>query len=108
MLAETFPSLVFDDLLCVGFPSPGRERAWAEEPDDLEVLAEWCEDAETVAPLYPFPAPGGLLPWATSYQGDYFLWTTHGRGPEEWTVMWPPETAAGGTARQVLSSSWRI
>jgi hypothetical protein len=81
LLAETYPSLLFDDFLGVGFPPPGREKAWAEDPDDLEVLAEWCED-----PLYPFPAPGGLLPWATSYQGDYFLWTTHGTGPDEWTV----------------------
>ncbi|NWF27415.1 SMI1/KNR4 family protein [Streptomyces sp. PKU-EA00015] len=86
LLAETYPSLVFDDFLCVGFPPPGREKAWAEDPEDLEILAEWCEDAEMAVPLYPFPAPGGLLPWATSNQGDYFLWTTAEAGPDEWTV----------------------
>ncbi|MER7340870.1 SMI1/KNR4 family protein [Streptomyces sp. NPDC000075] len=86
LLAETYPSLVFGDFLCVGFPPPGREKAWAEDPEDLEILAEWCEDAETAVPLHPFPAPGGLLPWATSNQGDYFLWSTGAAGPDAWTV----------------------
>ncbi|MFG3156997.1 SMI1/KNR4 family protein [Streptomyces sp. NPDC048219] len=86
LLAETYPPLVFADFLAVGFPPAGREKAWAEDPDDLEIIAEWCEDAETATPLYPFPAPGGLLPWATSFQGDYFLWTTNETGPDTWTV----------------------
>ncbi|MFF8916756.1 SMI1/KNR4 family protein [Streptomyces sp. NPDC015032] len=86
LLGDTYPSLVFGDFLFVGFPPPGQEQAWAEDPDDLEILAEWCEDAEMPVPLRPFPAPGGLLPWATSYSGDYFLWTTGGAGPDEWTV----------------------
>nr|WP_245730082.1 hypothetical protein [Micromonospora pallida] len=36
--------------------------------------------------LRPYPAPGGLLPWAQSNQGDIFLWTTTGPGPDEWPV----------------------
>ncbi|KES06642.1 hypothetical protein BU52_12715 [Streptomyces toyocaensis] len=87
LLAESYPSMVvFGDFLCVGFPPPGREKTWAEGPEDLEILAEWCEDAEAAVPLAPFPAPGGLLPWATSNQGDYFLWTTSEAGPDAWTV----------------------
>lgn len=86
LLGNSYPSLAFGDFLCVGFPNPGQERAWAEDPEDLEILAEWCADAEMSIPLHPFPAPGGLLPWATSNQGDYFLWSTTGAGPDEWTV----------------------
>ncbi|MFJ8443370.1 hypothetical protein [Kitasatospora griseola] len=37
-------------------------------------------------PMHPYPAPGGLLPWAASSQGDFFLWTTSPAGPEDWTV----------------------
>ncbi|MFD3355685.1 SMI1/KNR4 family protein [Streptomyces fradiae] len=86
LLAGTYPSLVFGDFLHVGFPPHGREKAWAEDTSDLEILAEWCQDAETTVPLRPFPAPGGLLPWATSYQGDYFLWHTREADPDEWTI----------------------
>jgi hypothetical protein len=61
------------------------EDRWPDE-DLLATLAEWCEDADLAVPLYPFPAPGGLLPWATSNQGDFFLWSTHGQTPEDWSV----------------------
>lgn len=30
--------------------------------------------------------PGGLLTWGSSNQGDTFLWTTEGTGPEAWKV----------------------
>ncbi|MFI0786255.1 SMI1/KNR4 family protein [Streptomyces lydicus] len=86
LLGDTYPALVFGDFLAVGFPPVGSEKAWAADPDDLEILAEWCADAETSVPLRRFPAPGGLLPWATSFSGDYFLWSTGGDGPDEWTV----------------------
>ncbi|MFF4426429.1 hypothetical protein ACFY04_37725 [Streptomyces sp. NPDC001549] len=39
-----------------------------------------------VGPFWTAPASGGLLPWATSNQGDYFLWNNAGSGPDEWTV----------------------
>ncbi|MGW7348883.1 SMI1/KNR4 family protein [Streptomyces sp. NPDC054854] len=86
LLADSYPSLVFGDFLCVGFPNPGQETAWSEDSEDLEILAEWCADAEMFIPLHPFPALGGLLPWATSTQGDYFCWNTTGPGPDGWTV----------------------
>jgi hypothetical protein len=36
--------------------------------------------------MRPYPAPGGLLLWGGSNQGDFFLWTTSPTGPEHWTV----------------------
>ncbi|MEU9086188.1 hypothetical protein [Streptomyces sp. NPDC048357] len=49
LLANSYPSLAFGDFLCVGFPNPGQEQAWSEDPEDLEILAEWCADAELTA-----------------------------------------------------------
>ncbi|MER7738335.1 SMI1/KNR4 family protein [Streptomyces sp. NPDC096538] len=84
LLCGLYPMFELSDFLRVGGPAPGAEVAWATE--DLEIVAEWCEDADLAVPLHPYPAPGGLLPWASSNQGDFFLWTTSPAGPQEWTV----------------------
>lgn len=86
LLCDRYPTFVLSDFLLVGGPAPGSETAWAEDTDDLETLAERCEYADLDVPLHPYPAPGGLLPWASSYQGDYFLWTTDPAGSSAWTV----------------------
>lgn len=86
LLCELYPAFELSDFLRVGGPTPGAEVAWAEDTEDLEIVAEWCEDADLAVPMHPYPAPGGLLPWAVSNQGDYFLWTTRPAGPQEWTV----------------------
>ncbi|MUT88688.1 SMI1/KNR4 family protein [Streptomyces sp. Z38] len=86
LLCELYPTFELSDFMCVGGPAPGAEVAWAEDTEDLEVLAEWCEDADLAVPMRPYPAPGGLLPWSSSNQGDFFLWTTSLAGPQEWTV----------------------
>ncbi len=86
LLRDRYPTFVLSDFLLVGGPAPGGEAAWAEDTDDLATLAEWCEDADLSVPLHPYPAPGGLLPWSSSYQGDYFLWSTDPSGPSAWTV----------------------
>ncbi|WP_240140160.1 hypothetical protein [Streptomyces sp. MUM 178J] len=36
--------------------------------------------------LQPHPAPGGLLPWTSSVEGDLFLWITAGSTPDDWPV----------------------
>lgn len=46
---------------------------------------DWWEEDKTIG-LPPFPAPGGLYPWADSAQGDMFLWRTEGPTPDHWTV----------------------
>ncbi|MEU2249339.1 SMI1/KNR4 family protein [Streptomyces sp. NPDC019224] len=86
LLCDRYPAFELSDFLSVGRPTPGNEVAWAEDTDDLEILAEWCEDADLTLPLRPYPAPAGLLPWASSNQGDLFLWTTGPGGPGDWTV----------------------
>ncbi|MFJ9690812.1 SMI1/KNR4 family protein [Kitasatospora sp. NPDC101183] len=86
-LCELYPVFVLGDFLSVHRPVPGRERDWPQgQQEDLETVMEWCEDSDPVVPLHPYPAPGGLLPWGGSNQGDFFLWTTSPAGPQEWTV----------------------
>ncbi|WP_233289322.1 hypothetical protein [Kitasatospora sp. MBT63] len=68
-------------------PEPGGESDWVRATrEELETVAEWCAEADSAVPLHPFPAPGGLLPWAASPQGDFFLWRTGPASPQEWTV----------------------
>ncbi|MFB9558205.1 SMI1/KNR4 family protein [Streptomyces roseoviridis] len=87
LLCTLYPTFDLGDFLRVAAPVPGQEQAWVQGVrDDLDIVAEWCEDAELVVPLRPYPAPGGVLPWATSLQGDFFLWSTSPAGPGEWTV----------------------
>ncbi|MFF3071339.1 SMI1/KNR4 family protein [Kitasatospora sp. NPDC057936] len=87
LLCERYPSFVLGDFLGLGGPEPGGERRWVEGlRETLETVDEWCAEADLDVPLHPYPAPGGLLPWAGSHQGDLFLWTTDPAGPEEWTV----------------------
>jgi hypothetical protein len=87
LLSSLYPAFDLGDFLRVVTPSPGQERAWVQGVrDDLEIVAEWCEDAELAVPLCPYPTSGGLLPWATSLQGDFFLWSTSPAGPGEWAI----------------------
>ncbi|MFJ5231871.1 SMI1/KNR4 family protein [Kitasatospora sp. NPDC088391] len=87
LLCELYPPFVLGDFLGVGGPAPGAEHAWAAGVrESLETVEEWCEEAGLAVPLHPHPAPGGLLPWAGSNRGDYFLWTTDPAGPDAWTV----------------------
>lgn len=87
LLCQLYPPFILGDFLGVGGPAPGQEVAWARDSwNDLEDVAEWCTEADLAVPMHPYPAPGGLLPWAGSYQGDLFLWTTTPASPDEWTV----------------------
>jgi hypothetical protein len=86
-LAEWYPTFALDDFLLVGLPEPGEEHHWLRGVrEDLEgVVRAWWE-ADMSIGLRPHPAPGGLLPWAESNEGDKFLWTTVGDGPQQWPV----------------------
>jgi hypothetical protein len=87
LLCETYPPIAIGGFLGIGGPEPGCESVWVRAlRDELETVAEWCEEADLAVPLRPFPTPGGLLPWAGSTQGDVFLWTTSPAGPQDWTV----------------------
>ncbi|WP_344627052.1 SMI1/KNR4 family protein [Kitasatospora arboriphila] len=87
LLCEHYPRFELSDFMCVSRPVPGDEVGWVHGThEELETIAEWCEDADLAVPMHPYPASGGLLPWAVSNQGDFFLWTTTPAGPEAWTV----------------------
>ncbi|MEK2490444.1 SMI1/KNR4 family protein [Kitasatospora purpeofusca] len=87
LLRERYPTFALGDFLGVGGPERGREQSWVQSlRESLEDVEEWCTEADLAVPLHPYPAPGGLLPWAGSNQGDVFLWTTSPVGPQEWTV----------------------
>lgn len=74
------------DFLAVGLPEPGSEQMWAAGATDLEIIEEWLQDADESVALRVYPAPGGLLGWAESNGGDFFLWSTCGAGSSDWTV----------------------
>ncbi|MFF9667064.1 SMI1/KNR4 family protein [Streptomyces althioticus] len=85
LLCELYPPFVLGDFLGVGGPDPGGEHSWVQGTrETLEIIAEWCEEAEPAVPLHAHPAPGGLLPWADSTRGDFFLWTTNPARPQDW------------------------
>ncbi|MFG2819889.1 SMI1/KNR4 family protein [Kitasatospora sp. NPDC048365] len=87
LLCEHYPSFELSGFMRVSRPVPGKEVAWVHSAhEELETIAEWCEDADLDDPMYAYPTPGGLLPWATSNQGDFFLWSTSPAGPASWTV----------------------
>ncbi|MET7692806.1 SMI1/KNR4 family protein [Streptomyces sp. NPDC005483] len=87
LLCELFPAFALGDFLLLGGPQPGTEAAWVQGTrEELEIVAEWCADADLAVPLQPYPAAGGLLPWAASNEGDIFLWETGPTASREWTV----------------------
>ncbi|MFJ9777884.1 SMI1/KNR4 family protein [Kitasatospora sp. NPDC101157] len=87
LLRELYPTFGLGDFLGVSGPERGHEQFWVQGMRSaLEDVEEQCAQADLAVPLHPYPAPGGLLPWAGSNQGDFFLWTTDPAGPQEWTV----------------------
>ncbi|MFI1170098.1 SMI1/KNR4 family protein [Streptomyces melanogenes] len=87
LLAELYPPLSLGDYMVVHTPPVGAEHEWAkavlEEEEDTADLLD-VDDLSGV--LSAYPAPGGLLVWGSSFEGDTFLWTTHGISPQEWKV----------------------
>ncbi|MGW4651239.1 SMI1/KNR4 family protein [Kitasatospora sp. NPDC004289] len=87
LLRELYPTFGLGDFLGFSGPERGHEQRWVEGArGSLEDLEELCSEANIAVPFHPFPAPGGLLPWAGSNRGDLFLWATGPAGPQEWTV----------------------
>ncbi|RKE05040.1 SMI1/KNR4 family protein [Streptomyces sp. TLI_171] len=87
LLTEQYPSLIVGGTLFVGSPQVGAEHSWVDATlEELEIVEQWCEDANLAVRLQPFPALGGLLPWGSTDWGDYLLWSTTGADPSDWTV----------------------
>ncbi|GAA2272320.1 hypothetical protein GCM10010430_67850 [Kitasatospora cystarginea] len=70
LLCELYPAFALGDFLGVAGSEPGEEQVWTQATwDELEMVAEWSEEADPAVPLRPHPAQGGLLPWASSNPG---------------------------------------
>ncbi|MET8568979.1 SMI1/KNR4 family protein [Streptomyces sp. NPDC004783] len=84
-LAEWYPTFAIGDCILVGLPEPGEEHLVHQGVQDmLDVLVDaWLEPG---LGLSAHPAPGGLLPWSESDEGDKFMWSTTGDSPQEWIV----------------------
>ncbi|MBT2469553.1 SMI1/KNR4 family protein [Streptomyces sp. ISL-66] len=82
-LAERYPAFALDNFLRVSLPDPGREihrfRAMRNDRD-------WWDSDDAADLRHPYPAPGGLLPWGESYEGDRFLWSSIEHSPQQWQV----------------------
>jgi hypothetical protein len=74
------------DLYGVLYPDPrepkGRYveyvRGLLRDVSDAGIVDDGCT-------LYP--EPGGLFPFATSSDGDYYFWRTEGPDPDRWPIM---------------------
>lgn len=75
-LIELFGDGLFDAFLHV-FP-----------PDSLIWHTEYCtrQGQESWEPHPPFPAPGGLVPWAGNEHEQSFYWVADNPDPDRWTV----------------------
>lgn len=85
-LAEAYPVFAIDDFLMVSLPTPGAEAPWASASRDDEILQDLYEMGDT-EDYVPYPQPGGLISWASSYSGDTFYWRTSPVDPDAWPVV---------------------
>ncbi|MBK3576239.1 SMI1/KNR4 family protein [Streptomyces sp. MBT65] len=85
--ADAYPALEVDEFLRVWSPIPSREEEFVEEIlYELEILNDVQEDGATES-YVAYPAPGGLLPWGGSLEGDVFYWRTSDENPDRWPVV---------------------
>ncbi|MGA4959827.1 hypothetical protein [Streptomyces lavendulocolor] len=86
-LAEMFGHGAFDGYLQLHVPDAGFKS------DDIVLHTEWLgEWARTHRsglwePYEVYPAPGGLLQWASSEQADQFYWLTDDPDPDRWPIL---------------------
>ncbi|MFJ9413823.1 SMI1/KNR4 family protein [Streptomyces sp. NPDC101227] len=84
-LAELFGRGAFDGYLDVHLPDGSR----SDLVRHAERLAEWAaaHGNGLWEPHRLYPAPGGLLQWASSEQADGFYWLTEGPDPDKWPIL---------------------
>ncbi|MFF1510394.1 hypothetical protein [Streptomyces sp. NPDC058326] len=96
-LAEVFGHGAFDGFLQLRVPGA------AFRSDDIvlntEWLGEWAASHRSGLwePYEVYPAPGGLLEWASSEQADQFYWLTEGEDPDRWPIL----------AKEDIPDSWQ-
>ncbi|MCX4692725.1 hypothetical protein [Streptomyces sp. NBC_01408] len=86
-LTELFGHGAFDGYLQLRVPDAQFKG------DDIvlntEFLSEWARTHRSGLwePYEVYPAPGGLLEWASSEQADQFFWLTEGPDPDRWPIL---------------------
>ncbi|ANP51023.1 hypothetical protein J2Z21_005027 [Streptomyces griseochromogenes] len=86
-LVELFGEGAFDEYLRIHVPGAGFKGS------DIVRHTEWLSEWETVSrsglwePYELYPAPGGLLQWASSEQADQFFWLTDCADPDRWPIL---------------------
>ncbi|MGW4517956.1 hypothetical protein ACWEO4_39785 [Streptomyces sp. NPDC004393] len=91
-LAELFGYGAFDSYLDLSVPN-GRhhKRDIGTGPDIVrhtEWLAQWAKKHLNRWKSYDvYPAPGGLLEWASTEPGHRFFWHTGDTDPDQWSIV---------------------
>ncbi|WP_213000113.1 SMI1/KNR4 family protein [Winogradskya consettensis] len=86
-MADRYGQGEFCDLISLQPDLPGYNA------DVLEDERGYQEDDPDDYPYPLYPAPGGILIWGGTSNGDWLCWLTEG-GPEEWpVVVWTPRGA---------------
>ncbi|MER5636184.1 hypothetical protein ABT095_04435 [Kitasatospora sp. NPDC002227] len=88
-LAERFGSGEFDGFLglCTPDSPAGRHDLVTRALKAGELASADPGSRDLHSPYRLFPAPGGLLQWADSVQGDQFFWLTGNADPDRWPVV---------------------
>ncbi|WSG62504.1 SMI1/KNR4 family protein [Nocardia sp. NBC_01730] len=87
---------------CVFYPAGQRHFALS-----LTLLLDHAEELNSYGvfesygdlPFAGYPAPGGLLQWGSTYNGDMICWLTEGDNPDDWPVV--------VVFRHIVDPSWR-
>ena len=55
-----------------------------------------------------YPEPGGLFPFITSSDGDYYFWRTEGQDPQRWPIVVWQMPGLFTLASQTIAELWLI
>ncbi|MGW4458868.1 hypothetical protein ACWEJQ_22150 [Streptomyces albidoflavus] len=88
-LSERYRFLLLDAFLSVHIPAPGAEDTYCESVWDLISALDHLTGGGAEHPNGPYRAgrAGGLIPWASSPEGDYWYWRVTGADPDRWPVV---------------------
>ncbi|MGW4373881.1 hypothetical protein ACWEJ7_09465 [Streptomyces albidoflavus] len=88
-LSGRYRYLLLDAFLSVHIPAPGAEDIYCESVWDLISALDHLTGPGTEHPNGPYRAgrAGGLIPWASSPEGDYWYWRVTGADPDRWPVV---------------------
>ncbi|MDI2127589.1 SMI1/KNR4 family protein [Yinghuangia seranimata] len=91
-LIARYPELVVGGFIRVlgphgRFPSMDIVAESQSNQSWLEYITEEAEHHDEAIPYVAYPAPGGILRWGVTTNGDYCHWRTGPGDPDEWTIV---------------------